>query len=57
MKYPKFTLPNSLMILRKYKKQNPSGQSQTRSEQTPLGQTLPAGSGGTGAAGAASGIL
>ena len=23
MKYPKFTLPNSLMILRKYKKQQP----------------------------------
>jgi len=24
MKYPKFTLPNSLMILRKYKKSNPN---------------------------------
>lgn len=23
MKYPKFTIPNSLMILRKYKKSNP----------------------------------
>ena len=25
MKYPKFTLPNSLVILKKYKKQQPAG--------------------------------